>query len=305
MRSTENAPPAAGDSPDRLAGTTAMGPVTLHVRDLRGMRGYYREALALTVLEERGEGLAGGGRGTVVLGRGSTPLVTLRHTPDLPAGGARDAGLFHTALLFDEESALAATAATALRHPGSRFVGSADHLVSQSFYFADPEGNQVELYRDRPRSAWTWTRGRVEIAVLPMDPGWFLGRHLTDAAAADPTVARAGVGHVHLKVGDLARAQEFYVDVLGFDIKAELPGALFVAAGDYHHHMALNTWQSRGAGPRAATLGLGRVAITVPARDDLDALVQRLRDRSVPVRDDGATVRFDDPWGSALEVTAA
>lgn len=305
MRATEDPLSVMSQPPNRLPATTAMDAVMLHVRDLPGMLSYYRDALALTVLDERGEGVGHEGRGVVELGRGSTPLVTLRHTPNLPPGRARDAGLFHTALLFDREATLAATAAAALRHAGSRFVGSADHLVSESFYFADPEDNQIELYRDRPRSAWTWSRGRVEIAVLPMDPGEYLGRHLTDAAVADPAAARAEVGHVHLKVGDLARAREFYVDTLGFEVKAEMPGALFVAAGDYHHHLALNTWQSRGAGPRAATLGLGRVAITVSGRADLDALVQRLRDNSVPVRDDGATVCFDDPWRSAIEVRAA
>ena len=288
---------STGDPGDRLADATAMDAVTLHVRDLPTMTGYYRDALALTVIGDGGD--------RVVLGRGRVPLVVLNHTPDLPVAAPGQAGLFHTALLFDDEASLAATVATAARHPRSQFAGSSDHLVSNSFYFTDPEGNGVELYWDRPRSAWTYSGDTVQMAVLPLDPDAFLTRHLTETALDNVGEAHGKVGHVHLKVGDLATARAFYVDTLGFAATFELRGALFVSAGGYHHHMAMNTWNSRGAGPRAATLGLGQVAIAVPGRDDLTALVERLRQRSIAVRDDGATVRFEDPWRSLIEVSAA
>jgi catechol 2,3-dioxygenase len=288
---------------DRLAPQTAMDAVTLHVRDPTPMTAYYRDALALTVLDDAG--------GLVALGRGRTPLVLLRHTPDLPLARPGQAGLFHTALRFDDRAALAATLAAAARHPASRYVGSADHLVSLAFYFTDPEGNGIELYWDRPRSEWPFVDGRLQMASLPLDPRDYLARHLVGPSSAPPPGAAgaggagADVGHVHLRVGDLAAARAFYVDALGFDVTVEAPGALFVSAGGYHHHMAMNTWGSAGAGPRAATLGLGQVAITVPGRDDLDALVDRLRFAGVvSVRDDGATVRFEDPWRSLLEVSA-
>lgn len=113
------------------------------------------------------------------------------------------------------------------------------------------------------------------------------------------------VGHVHLKVGDLGAARTFYLDVLGFEATATSPGAVFFSAGGYHHHMAVNTWASGAAGPRAATLGLGRVAIALPGREDLDALAARLAAASVPLADDGALLRFADPWGSVIEVGSA
>ncbi|MBC7292177.1 MAG: VOC family protein [Actinotalea sp.] len=295
----------------RLSAAADVDAVTLHVGDLDAMSAYYRAALGLVTLaegraarreghaEEQGGGAAG--RGEVVLGRGGRAVVVLRHTPGLPQPSRRQAGLFHTAVLFDDERDLAATVLTAARHPRSAYVGSADHLVSEAFYFTDPEGNGIELYRDRPRE--TWTRGpggRVAMDSLWLDPQEYLRTHVDEAAVAGQADAAAKVGHVHLQVGDLATAREFYVDTLGFDVTAEMPGALFVAVGGYHHHLAMNTWNSAGAGPRASTLGLGDVTITVPTREDLDAAVARLRHRGMQLADDGAVVRTVDPWRNSV-----
>jgi catechol 2,3-dioxygenase len=109
---------------------------------------------------------------------------------------------------------------------------------------------------------------------------------------------------VHLSVGDVATAEEFYVDRLGFATTAGWGEALFVSAGGYHHHMAMNTWNSRGAGRRQLALGLGLVRIEVPGADDLGALVERMHDSGVRSADDGRTVAFEDPWANRIEVTA-
>jgi catechol 2,3-dioxygenase len=110
---------------------------------------------------------------------------------------------------------------------------------------------------------------------------------------------------VHLQVGDTAVAREFYVDQLGFETTTSLgDSALFVSAGGYHHHMAMNTWNSRGAGPRQLALGLAQVDIRVPSADDLGALGERLRHFGHEVRDDGQTVSFDDPWNNLIRVAA-
>jgi catechol 2,3-dioxygenase len=112
------------------------------------------------------------------------------------------------------------------------------------------------------------------------------------------------VGHVHLSVGDTVTAKEFYVDRLGFETTASLgDSALFVSAGGYHHHMAMNTWNSAGAGRRARTLGLGQVDIVLPGRDDIGALAERMRHFGIDTRDDGQTVAFDDPWANVIRVT--
>lgn len=280
---------------------TTMDAVTLHVGDLEGMSSYYSTALALTPLQERSHG-----RDVHrVLGRGSVPLIRLVATPGLPGVDPRQAGLFHTAFLFEDEASLAATVARAAQHPRSTFVGSSDHLVSEAFYFTDPEGNGIELYRDRPRSAWTYrANGEVEMATLHLDPRAYLQQHLTEEALADTDEHAGVVGHVHLQVGDISRARDFYVDALGFRTTLGAhPGALFASAGGYHHHVAMNTWNSAGAGPRAAGLGLGDVAITVPGRDDLDALASRLKSADLQAADDGDRVTVTDPWGTHVTVS--
>jgi catechol 2,3-dioxygenase len=283
---------------ETLAADTTMGAVTLRVADLDAMTAYYRDAVTLEVLATTENGVA--------LGRGTTPIVLLEHAPELRHAGPHEAGLFHTAILFDSREALAAAVyAVASRFPTS-FTGSSDHLVSQAFYFTDPEGNGVELYWDRDRTQWSWVHGQIEMGTVYLDPNRFLGEHLTEASVANPRLGDASVGHVHLSVGDTATAKAFYVDVLGFEQTIELPGsALFVSAGGYHHHMAMNVWNSRGAGRRQPTLGLGLIEIAVPTGDDLGALGERLAHAKLQTRDDGCTLSFEDPWANTLRVTAA
>ena len=145
------------------------------------------------------------------------------------------------------------------------------------------------------------------MGTLYLDPNAFLQQHLTAEAVEGVTTGEAAsVGHVHLSVGDVATARSFYVDALGFDATAELGNtALFVSAGGYHHHMAMNVWNSRGAGPRMPALGLGRIDLTMPDGDALGELHDRLRHHGFAVRDDGRTLSFDDPWNNALHATAA
>ncbi|MDQ1530854.1 MAG: catechol 2,3-dioxygenase [Microbacteriaceae bacterium] len=266
-----------------------MGAVLLRVADPDAMTRYYVEGIGLDLLETGPEG--------VVLGRPGRPAVVLRAATGLGRAALGDAGLFHTAVLFDSQAALAAAVySVASKYPHS-FTGSSDHLVSKAFYFDDPEGNGVELYWDRPRTEWRWDGSRVAMATLPLDPNGFLQEHYAGAASRGD----AGVGHVHLKVGDIPTARRFYVDVVGFETTAEFGSqALFVSAGGYHHHVGMNTWQSRGAGPRTPALGLGQVTIRLPDADALGALRDRLAVAGVSVRDDGRTVSFEDPWKNAV-----
>ena len=286
-------------TPDnRLAADTAMGAVTLLVGDLDGMTRYYRDVVTLEVLSAEGE--------TVTLGRAGRPIVILHREPSLRHASPGSAGLFHTAILFETQAALAAALYSVARSAPGTFTGSADHLVSQAFYFTDPEGNGIELYWDRARTEWSWMHGQIEMATLYLDPNAFLGEHLSEEAAGGATAQdAASVGHVHLSVGDVATARAFYVDALGFDETAGLGNqAVFVSAGGYHHHMAMNVWNSRGAGPRMPALGLGRVDLSLPDADAIGALGERLRDHGFAVRDDGRTLSFDDPWANRILATA-
>lgn len=288
---------------DLLAADTSMGAVTLRVADLDAMTAYYRDAVTLSLLSQE--------QGRSVLGRpnplgGGTPIVVLEHAPELKHAGPREAGLFHTAILFETESDLAAAVySVANRHPGT-FTGSADHLVSKAFYFTDPEGNGIELYWDRSRTQWSWVHGRVEMATLQLDPNAFLREHLDAATLATANARPATVGHVHLSVGDVATARDFYVGKLGFETTATLGSqALFVSAGGYHHHMAMNTWSSAGAGRRRLALGLGLVRIQLPGADDVGALAERLGHYGVGLQDDGRVLGFEDPWANRIEVAVS
>ncbi|SEB81150.1 catechol 2,3-dioxygenase [Paramicrobacterium humi] len=287
------------DTSSKLAADTAMGPVTLLVANLDTMTAYYRDAITLQVMSAADD--------SVTLGRGGTPVVILQHAPELQHAASGSAGLFHTAILFESQAALAAALYSVARSEPGTFTGSADHLVSQAFYFTDPEGNGVELYWDRDRTEWSWVHGQVEMATLYLDPNAYLREHLTELAATTPndsTLGGAVVGHVHLSVGDTTTAREFYVDTLGFDATLAMGNqALFVSAGGYHHHMAMNVWNSRGAGPRMPALGLGRIDIELPEKDGVGALDERLRHHKVQTRDDGRSLSFDDPWNNLITVT--
>jgi catechol 2,3-dioxygenase len=282
-------------SQDLLPAELTMGTVMLKVGDMKIMTDYYQRALGLEVVAEQDGGL--------YLGRLGKPLVHLASAPGLNFPGRGEAGLFHTALLFDDQAALAATVATAAQYEPRSFTGSADHLVSEAFYFNDPEGNGIELYWDRPRKNWSWNGTEVVMDSLALPPQRYLQEHLTHESVEGQQRTAAGVGHVHLQVGDVHSAQDFYVGTLGFEKTAGWHGqALFVSAGRYHHHMAMNVWNSRGAGPRKDTLGLGEVLIEVPSGDDVGALADRLKVAGVPSHHTGAELRFEDPWRNSIRV---
>ncbi len=286
---------AEASTQDLLPAELTMGTVMLKVGDMKLMTDYYQRALGLDIVAEQDGGL--------YLGRKGRPLVHLASAPGLTIPSRGEAGLFHTALLFEDQTALAATVASAARYEPQSFTGSADHLVSEAFYFNDPEGNGIELYWDRPRDAWSWDGKSVVMDSLALPPQRYLEQHLTEASLAGQREADAGVGHVHLQVGDVQSAHDFYVGTLGFEKTAGWHGqALFVSAGGYHHHMAMNVWNSRGAGPRHDTLGLGEVLIEVPSGDDVGALADRLKTAGVESHHTGAELRFDDPWRNRIRV---
>jgi catechol 2,3-dioxygenase len=282
-----------------IAAQTRMGAVTLDVADLELVTQFYTDGVGLNLVAENSGGLRS-------LGRDGRVLMNLRHSPALKHAGPSEAGLFHTAILFDDKSVLAASVVNVARlFPGS-FTGSSDHLVSEAFYFNDPEGNGAELYWDRPRDAWRISNGEIQMDTLHLDPNRFIQQHATEASMAGHGTGHVEVGHVHLSVGNIPAAQEFYVNHLGFDQTFEWnKAAVFVSAGGYHHHMAMNIWRSNGAGVRQPTLGLGILEIDLPTADDLGATLERLRDNGHALRDTGSAVEVDDPWGNVVRLALA
>lgn len=273
---------------------TSMGLVELSAHDLPQVRAYYEDAVGLAVLSESDE--------EVVLGL-DAPLLRVTAGSEGETGSTlSEAGLYHSAILYPDAASLASVLMNIATVAPESFQGSADHAVSQAFYFLDPEGNGLELYVDRPRSEWRWEDGEVQMGSAELDPNAFIQQHL---GGTPVTPDSANMGHVHLKVGDLDEARAFYADALGFAITSRADGALFYAADGYHHHLATNTWQSAGAGQRENATGLGSVTIAVPDAAAVDGIAERLDAAghdSEPTADGLTTV---DPWGNVVHISAA
>lgn len=267
-----------------------FGVTDLRTRSLADAASFYK---ALVGLEE-----IASHPGTLVLGWEGTPLI--RFTEDITAlpEVPGSAGLYHLALLFDDASRLATVLDRIFRQEPRFFEGSSDHLVSEAFYFRDPDGNGVELYVDRPREQWHVAEGQVAMGVLPLDPEVFVRRHFQGKASGG-----VSMGHLHLRVGDVAAAERFYCGLLGFSVTAALPSALFVSYDGYHHHLGLNTWESAGAGKRVVeTVGLDAFTLLV-SKQVFEDIFRRLRAAGVVFSEPGTgKVMVEDPWGTKVRV---
>ncbi|MBB4661968.1 VOC family protein [Conexibacter arvalis] len=285
-----------------LPAATSLGPVRLTVADLATTAAFYERVLGLRPLVRDGD--------TATLGTAAgRPLVELVERADAAPRPRRSSGLFHLALLLPTRTdlALALRRIALARHP---LQGASDHLVSEALYLADPEGNGIELYRDRPRSEWGFEPdGQIRMATLPLDLDAIVAELPRDLAddAPDPGIPDdTAMGHVHLQVSDLDAAEAFYHGVLGFDVVVRgYPGALFVSAGGYHHHLGLNTWASLGGVDNApGTRGLARYTIALPDAAAVRAVAERLAaDERPAVERDGALVATD-PFGNELALVA-
>jgi catechol 2,3-dioxygenase len=184
--------------------------------------------------------------------------------------------------------------------------GASDHLVSEAIYLRDPEGNGIEIYRDRPREEWERTEDGIRIDTLPLDLEDVLGSLDGDPGEPAPMPADTRVGHVHLKVSDIAPAEDFYVGLLGFDVTARVPGALFVSAGGYHHHLGMNVWSSRGAPPPPpGARGLESFRVVLPNAGDVEEAHERLVSAGVEVERSNGAVVTRDPSANRLILTSA
>ncbi len=267
----------------------AMGRVSLNVADLSGMKDFYHDMLGLDIIKED--------KKTVTLGVKNNPLIELHASEHGPSDRAH-AGLYHFALLFSAQKALAKRISHILRSVPHHFSGSADHLVSEAFYFTDPEGNGIELYFDRDKREWKWVAGQIQMATLYIDPVSYIQKHLQ----SPDTEHETSMGHVHLKVGDIETAHEFYVKVLGFDVTAQLPGALFISVDGYHHHIGLNSWESTGAGVRVPSMGLKSFEIIFSDKKNIEVLKKRLKDQDIAFAEEQDGISLHDPWNNAIYV---
>lgn len=291
-------PGSYGQQPSgyRLPQATRLGPVRLQVAELARSVMFYEQTLGLRVSAQAGP------VATLAAHGDDRPLVELVERAGVqPARGLL--GLFHFAILLPDRASLGRF----VRHLAEQGVraGAGDHLVSEAFYLADPDGLGIEVYADRPRETWTRIGRELMVATDPVDV-----RAVVAAAGDAPWTGMppgTAIGHVHLHVGDIARASAFFSDALGFDrMTWRYPGALFLGAGGYHHHLGTNTW----AGPAARMPGEGDArllewTIELPAATNVAAVARSLRAAGHSVEETERGTRTRDPWGTAVLLRAS
>ena len=230
--------------------------------------------------------------------RSSSTFGTI-HPPASGRNAKRDCS--HTAFLLPSRADLGAW----LRHMAERQLpieGASDHIVSEAVYLTDPEGNGIEVYADRSSRTWTFAHGAVRMSTERLDLEDVMGSARGPWTGLPPG---SSVGHVHLQAGDLSRAAGFYEALLGFGITARYPGALFFGSGGYHHQLATNLWNSRGAPARTdLTTGLSEVGLVIKGKPLLEAIRARLEAAAIPSEASPTGVLVRDPWGTAFRLVA-
>ena len=296
-------PGSYGEAPTgyRLSDLTRLGVVRLQVADLERSIAYYHETLGLRVVRRD--------RSHAVLAAhgDDTPLVELHErTGARPAANRGQLGLYHFAILLPDRPSLGRF----MQHLGQigARAGSADHLVSEALYLRDPDNLGIEVYADRPRNSWQRVGRELMMASDPIDAAGVVQA----AGNADWTGMPAGttIGHVHLHVGDLGASSAFFSEALGFDRMVwGYPGALFLGAGGYHHHLGTNTWAGAGAAPASSSdARLLEWTIELPSDADVASLEDSLRRGGYAAgrgESNESELVTRDPWGTQIRAVVA
>jgi catechol 2,3-dioxygenase len=277
----------------------AIGAVRLTVSNLGRSQMFYERALGLSATELDD--------GALALGvAGERPLIELHGDQSAPRLNRRATGLYHLAVLVPTRRDLA-FALKRLADERAPLDGASDHLVSEALYLSDPDGNGIEIYRDRPRGDWPYEDDQLQMATNALDLRGVLSE--IDGAEEPQRHAPSGtrIGHVHLQVAELEHSEAFYNGLLGFDVVVRgYPGALFVSAGGYHHHIGMNTWHSAGSTPPApGSVGLRSFEVALPGGEELERVLARVRAAGITpeTAPDGATI-VRDPSGNAVQLNA-
>jgi catechol 2,3-dioxygenase len=294
---TPDSQPAEAHTEARIHPDTRVGAVRLRVADLDRVTDYYERAIGLRALERSPE--------LVRLGADGDAIVELVAALDAPPRPPSTTGLFHQAILVPNRAELA-RALRRVVEAGERLSGASDHLVSEALYLSDPEGNGIEIYSDRPRDEWRRSNGEIEMATLPLDVQGLIGE-LDGEGERGPMPPGTRMGHVHLNVADMDSAEAFYAGALGFDVTVRsYPGALFVSAGGYHHHVGLNTWAGEGAPtPPSGSRGLDRFELVLPDAGALDAVARRVEAAGIEADRRDAALELADPSGNGILLRTA
>jgi catechol 2,3-dioxygenase len=271
-----------------------IGAVALIARNLDLLADYYRDLLGLTELERDHR--------VARLGTGGVTLIEIEHRPDASPDDPATAGLYHTAFLMPTR----ADHARWILHIARNRVpitGASDHGVSEAFYLDDPEGNGIEVYNDRPAERWQRENGLIVMQTKQLDVEAIL-TEVDPATAAYPAAPEGlRIGHIHLRVGDVAKAEEFYRGALGLELTRRRGGATFMSSGGYHHHVGANVWHSEGAGRRDGDrAGLSWFSIEAADNAAFETAKARLTAANAPVSAAADGLETADPWGTRLRL---
>jgi len=281
----------------RLPSETRIAFAHLKVSNMRQALDFYQEKLGFHLIH-RHNGSAS------LSASGSEPatlyLTELRECEPRPP---RTTGLYHIAIRLPNRAELGRVLQKLLQH-NWRFFGAADHGVSEALYTADPDSNGIELYADRPRSQWPWHGNQVDMVTDPLDINDLINAGMRSKGNGLPR--QTDIGHVHLQVSNLERARQFYGDLLGMDVtQADYPGALFLSAGKYHHHLGVNVWAGESAAaPPENAVGLYSFGLLIPDRTARRILVDRLKQADVPLEERPGSVLVRDPDGNIVEIVS-
>jgi catechol 2,3-dioxygenase len=275
---------------------TKVGPIYLAVSDLTRLERFYRDVLSFKTLGRQDETLT-------LTADGESPLLILKGQPGARPKLQHTTGLYHFAILVPQRVDLARS----LRHLRDSLYplqGASDHRVSEALYLADPDGNGIEIYRDRPRNTWAHQNGQIQMTIDPLDMEELLAEAKESNHSWNGLPPKTVIGHIHLHVADLHHAEDFYHGILGFDIMMRYgESALFLSAGGYHHHIGLNTWAGVGARPAPPnTVGLRQFLVALPNRDELERVAERVRQAGIATEqtEDGILIRDPSQNGVLL-----
>ncbi|MEH7416222.1 VOC family protein [Neobacillus drentensis] len=266
-----------------------VGEVNIKVKNLDYSVTFYQNIIGLQLLEQSE-------RKAVLTADGQTPLLTLEEPVAVIPKQEHMSGLYHFAILLPKRADLG----DFLRHLilTGYPLGAADHYVSEALYLNDPDGNGIEVYRDRPSSEWVWKDGLVEMATEQLDAQGILAESEGEWRGLPSGTI---MGHIHLHVGDLEKAKEFYTKGIGFEVVSYYPQAVFLSSGRYHHHVAINTWQGAGAPtPPQNSVGLNWYSLVFPTKEAREKVVKQLEQIGAPLRNEGNTYVTSDPAGNQI-----
>lgn len=268
----------------------------MNVSDLKRSADFYESFLGLKVIEKNADTL-------MLSADGKQPyLVFLSQAKQNDL--TRRAGLYHFAMLLPQRVDLAGFLSHLLEHKDRvRIDGFANHLVSEALYIRDPDHIGIEIYCDRPQSEWRWTDNQIRMGVDPLDVEGLLSEH-AERWAQFP--AETTIGHVHLHVSNLSKARQFYSEILGLSNTAGMQGALFFAAGNYHHHIAANVWLGEGIQKAShSSAGLDHFTIKLPSKNSLEGILRRVESKKIPVEQDGDSFFMCDWDGIRMRLCRA